>query len=482
MNQALREGGGTAERLLNVLLGTAELGLTASAPGSTALGAGVGAGTEAATGSREAGDMAEIGTGLAQTATGLAKGGARLAKRAFGGRSAEEMVTEGLSAERTAQDVGQELQLPPRPDRAGGPRASQAQQAITRTADEASEAYNRAGSLAKTAGAKVPSKSPLLSQARQAMRDARKANSPLTGDASRAVKDIIKLGRGPKSKLVDATGKAIRGGRDMDVDALIEAQSNLRKAINGLPKDDRARRPLIALSQQIDDAMKAANPSGEVAEALDVARDTYRRKTIPTRTTAARVQGAETPEQAARMVTGPKTPTRFERMTAAVPESAEGLRSAALNDMVQGAMKGGKLDMKRLADTLDKAEASGQLKNLASNEQRRLTIKAIRKVATAQNAAAKAPVTGGLTGGAAGSLGGVPGNLLGIGGGYMLGLGVRAALTSERASRALYRLASAKQGSPGWKSALKVMKKAIKELGPTARAGAAVAGDQAEEE
>jgi hypothetical protein len=468
----LKEGGGVSERILNVLLGTAELGLTSRFPGSTAASGAAGAGAEALTGDRESGDIAEVGLGVGQSAATLGKAGLRGAKRLFGGETAEEMVTKGLGAERTAQDVGGELQLPPRPDRAGGPRASQAQKAITRTAEESSEIYGRAGSMARQAGAKVPGTSPLLKTAREAVREAKRANSPLTGEALRAVKAVMRLGRGQKSKLVTATGGAAsRGVRDMPVDELIEAQSNLRNAINGLPKDDRAKTPLIALSKAIDDAMGSATQGTAVGETLDVARDVYRRKTIPTRTTAARVQGAETPEQAARMVTSARTPSRFERMTTAVPESAEGLRSAAFNDMVQGAMKGEKLDMRKLADTLEKAEASGQLANLADTPGRRLTIKAVRKAAAAQRVGEAAPV-GGL------GVGAVGGGLVGLGTGYAVGKLVQAGMTSERAGRALFRLASAKRGSPGWKSAAKVLKAAVDKMGPAARAGIAVGSEE----
>lgn len=480
VTEALEEGGGTSSRLLNVLLGAAELGLTAKYPAQAAQAGGVGALAERATGDETTGDVAEIGTGVAQGVKTLATGAVRGAKRLFGGETSEQMVTKGLGAERTAQDVGQELQLPPRPDRAGGPRASQAQKAITRTADEASDLYNQAGAQARAAGARVPaSDRSILKAARAAQREAKQLQRPLTGGASRAVKAIVRLGRGQKSKLLGPGGKPLSSaGRDMGVDELIEAQSTLRREINNLAKDDPARRPLIGLSKSIDDAMAKASAGTKVGDTLSQASDVYRRKTIPTRTTAARLQAAETPEQSARMVTGPKTPSRFERMTEAVPESAEGLRSSAFNDMVQGSMKGGKLDMRRLADKLDSAESSGQLKNLGNTKARQLTVRAIRKAAAGQRAGEQAPVGGLGVGAATGTMGGPIGSVLGLGTGYAIGKLVQAGMTSERAGRALFRLASARRGTPGWKSALKVLESAMNVAGPTARAGIGVAQEE----
>lgn len=475
VSRALEEKGGISERLLNVLLGTAELGLTSRFPAQTVQGAGIGALGERATGSEEAGSLLEIGTGVYQGAKTLAKGAVKGGRRLFGGESAERMATKGLGAHTTAQEAGRNLQGPielPGPVRPGElPQEipGQAGQAISRTSREASGFYKEAQKTAKKEGIAVqPQDRRVLKTARKVLRDFTKRGHKAPG----IVKQIMRLGRGQRpTKVAGGAGKVkVRQVKPQPVDEMIEMQSNLRNEINSLAKDDPGRRPLIELSMSIDDAMEAASEGSNVSESLARGRRTYRNVTIPTRTTAGRLQRAETPEQATRMVTGARTPTRFERITSAAPEAAEPMRSAAFNDMVQGSMKGGKLDMMSLASKLDAAEASGQLKNLADTPARQRTIKAIRKAAAAQSVGKGAPIGGGLVG--------ATGGPLGIGGGYLMGRAIQTGMTSERVSRALFRLASAKRGTPGWKMARDVLKRALKVGGPAARAGLAVAGDE----
>jgi hypothetical protein len=252
----------------------------------------------------------------------------------------------------------------------------------------------------------------------------------------------------------------------MPVDQLIEQQSHLRRVINMMGPNDPARRPLINLSTAIDDAMGRASTGTKVGEELGQARGYYRDVTIPTKKTMGRVARAEEPESATRLLTQSKKPSRFQRLEVQqlgpkgeeFGKVVEGVRSSSFNDMIQGATKNGKLDFGALSDSLHKAESSGQLEQIANTAARKNMIKAVKKVARAQAVASKAPLAGGGVG--------VTGSWPGIAAGYTLGRVINAGFSSETASRALLRMATAKQGSSGWKIARNAFLKAAKSAAP----------------
>jgi soluble lytic murein transglycosylase-like protein len=472
VQKALTAGGGTGDRLRDVGLGLLELYLTGRMPGAAAATSAVGAGVEAATGSEQAGTVAEVGAGLVPAAKKLVGAGVRGARRLMGGPSVAEEVTTGLSARTTPAEAGRELQQPGR-----GARG-----AITQTADEASDLYEAAGRTARQAGAAVPpSDTSIAKAAKQALRDAKAAGRPITGPARRSLVNLVKLGLGPKSKIVGPTGKAApRAPKAMAVDELIEAQSNLRREIGRLDFKDPGRRALIEVSKAVDDAMERATVGTSVGEELGKARGFYREVTIPTQKTMGRALRAEEPEAATRVLTKAKTPTRFQRLEgqqlgkrgAQFTGVVEKVRSASFNDIIASSTKGGKLSLTDLARNLEKAETAGQLEQLANTAARKNTIKAIRRAAGIQRVAGEAPSVGGGTG----LLGGF--GWFGLGAGYTIGRILKTAMNSERASRALLRLSQAKQGSPGWKAARKTMIEALKSGAPVGRTAVAEAREE----
>lgn len=436
VTQALNEGGGTEKRLLNVLLGLLEGGLTARFPGAAGIGAGVGAGTEAVTGSKTAGDVAEIASGIAAPVAGIAKSVARR-----GGPAAD--VAADLASSTTAREAGTLLQAP----------KQGARKAISRTAQESSRLYDEAAATGKAAGAALPAGSTTLKDAIKAVkRDLGGLAEQMPPAVKRVVKQIERAGRGTKSKLVNAQGQpASTASRSVGVEELIEQQSNLRRAIGKLPRDHVARRSLRQLDEALEAAIDTASRGkAPVVSKLGEARKYYRETTIPTRKSAQRVANAETPEQAARMAT---QPSRFERITGAAPETAEPTRSAFFNDLMTEATKEGSFDIGKLSSRLNSAKIAHRVDTMANTPARKQAVKAIHMLAKGQNAAAKLPFVGPLT---------------------------KLALTNDRAARVLYRLAKARAGTPAYKLALKAAKSMV---GSRATGAAArVAGDAQEDE
>lgn len=430
---ALEAGGGSGHRLMNVGLGLLELYLTGKYPGSTAAGAGVGTGLEAATGSRTAGDVGEIATGLAAPV-------AKLGKAALGTERAGARVASDLAADTTLREAGEGLQAPGRG----------AREAIHTTAERGKALYGAAQHEARTAGA-------ALSPGDTALRDAVKGvDKELKGYAAsmpsgvrKAVMQIKRAGRGAKSKLVSPSGGPASVGRKaVGVDELIEMQSNLRREIGKLPRDHVARRALRSLDDALENAIDRGSQAAgaKTRNAVTKARSYYRETVIPTRKSGNRVANAETPESAAKMA---QQPSRFERITAASPSSAEPTRSAFFNDLIGTSEKGGGFDIGKLSTRLDAAKRAGTLANMVNTPARRRAVEAIHLVAKSQNAAGRLPLFGPLA---------------------------KAALRSDRAANVLYRLAHAKAGSPGWKLAVQAAKRiaASEPVGAAAR----VAGDQ----
>lgn len=471
INEALEEGGGTGDRLLGVGSGVLQTGLTAVAPGTSLVQAGVGAGVEALSGDKTAGDVAEIGVGLAkpgyQLATGAVLGARNVAKALTSGPSVEEEVRAGLGAGKTAQEVGHTLQAP----------KQGARRVISEQAEDNSRLYRGAQEGLKTAGRRVNPK-PLARAARTAILDTKAAGGALPSEASQVVRNIRKLGLAKAakgSKIIDpATGKpfgagATTGARtSIGADELIEQQSNLRRVIGGLPGNHPARSPLLALDDALEEAIEGSSKGlPNVTKMLGTARKRYRMTTIPTRNTMQKVTRAETPEDATRVLTSAKKPSRFGRFArSAKPDEAEAVRSAYWTDMMaKSRTEEGGLDLMKMATQLKGADAK-QLKQMADTDAKRLVLKTIRRVAGVERAARKAPEAGVIAGTMFGSM---PGGL----GGYAIGRVVRAALTSSTVARAMYRAFQAPVGSAGRKVAISALKKAMEGIAPATRAGVA---------
>lgn len=463
VNEALAEGGGTGQRMLGVGSGLLQTGVTAALPGTSLLQAGVGTGTEALTGSKTAGDVAEIAAGVAPAAAGAVKGGIRGVRSLFKGPKVEEEITKGLGAGKTAQDVGHMLQAP----------GNGARGVISKDAADNSRLYQKAQEGLKTAGATVNPK-PLARAARQAILDTKAAGGGLSGDAMRVVRNIRKMGVGKASKVLGPNGQpVVSGAASVGADELIEQQSNLRRVIGGLPGNHPARGPLLDLDDALEGAISgAAKKAPGVEEALGTARGRYRMTTIPGRKTMQRVTRAETPEGATRVLTSPKNPSRFGRFArSAKPGEAESVRSAHWTDMIGSSRnEDGSLDMVKLAKKIGGLDPK-TLKQMADTPAKRMTIKALRRAARVQNLAKKAPVTGWAVGTASGGF-------LGMGAGYTAGRVLKSALTSETASRALFRAFQSSNGSAGRELAITALKKALKGVAPAVSAGVAAAEEE----
>jgi ribosomal protein S15P/S13E len=438
--EAFSRHGDTKQRLKDMGLGLIELALTGAFPGLAAVQAGVGTAVETATGSETAGNVGELATGLAPAAAGLARGGASLLR---GGKSLEKTIGTELGAGTTLQEAGKAMQAP----------KSGARGAITKTADEAGALYDQAASAGRAAGAKMPGTDrSILKAARQAQRDVKAMATTVPTSARRAVQQVVRLGRGQKSKVLGPTGQPASTARQpVGVDELLEAQSNLRREIGKLPKDHPAKPALLDLDSAIENSITRYSKGTAVESTLDTARRTYRETTIPTRKTASRIANAETPEQAARATVTPKQPTRFERIARVEPEAAEKARSSFWTDAINEAHTDGVFDLAKLSTRIPKDPKA--LAQMADTPARRTTVKALQLVTRQQKALGKVPWFGPL---------------------------LRAAAKSERAANVLYRLAKARVGTPGWKLAAKAAQRIAtsKTAGLTGRAAIGAAQDE----